>query len=60
MMIFIMMVIYGAYEGCAVVTEEMEEPFGLDRYDIPLDDICYSLKKHTHQLLNVELKSSKH
>jgi ion channel-forming bestrophin family protein len=60
MMIFIMMVIYGAYEGCMVVTEEMEEPFGLDKYDIPLDDICYSLKKHTHQLLGVELKSSAH
>ena len=58
MMIFIMMVIYGAYEGSLVVTEEMEEPFGLDKYDIPLDDICYSLKKHSHQLLNVELKSS--
>jgi len=59
-MIFIMMIIYGAYEGCMVVTEEMEEPFGLDKYDIPLDDICYSLKKHTHQLLGVELKSSSH
>ncbi len=58
MMTFIMMIIYGGYEGSLVVTEEMEEPFGLDKYDIPLDDICYSLKKHTHQLLNVELKSS--
>jgi putative membrane protein len=59
-MIFIMMVIYGAYEGCVVVTEEMEEPFGLDKYDIPLDDICYSIKKHSHQLLQVELKSYSH
>ena len=59
-MIFIMMIIYGAYEGCVVVTEEMEEPFGLDKYDIPLDDICYSIKKHTHQLLGVELKTSHH
>ena len=59
-MTFIMMVIYGAYEGSLVVTEEMEEPFGLDKYDIPLDDICYSIKKHVHQLLNVELKSSSH
>ena len=40
MMTFIMMIIYGAYEGSLVVTEEMEEPFGLDKYDIPLDDIC--------------------
>jgi len=60
MMVFILMIIYGAYEGCSVVTEEMEEPFGLDKYDIPLDDICYSLKKHVHQLLDVELKSSHH
>ncbi len=59
-MIFFMMIMYGAYEGCLVVTEEMEEPFGLDKYDIPLDDICYSIKKHTHQLLEVELKSAAH
>lgn len=59
-MVFLMMIIYGAYEGCSLVTEEMEEPFGLDKYDIPLDDICYSLKKHTHQLLQVELKASAH
>jgi putative membrane protein len=59
-MTFVMMIIYGAYEGSLVVTEEMEEPFGLDKYDIPLDDICYSIKKHTHQLLGVELKSSAH
>ena len=55
-MTFVMMVIYGAYEGCIVVSEEIEQPFGTDKYDIPLDDICYSLKKHTHQLLQVEYK----
>lgn len=59
-MTILMMIIYGAYEGSLVVTEEMEEPFGLDKYDIPLDDICYSIKKHVHQLLKVELKSSSH
>lgn len=55
LIILVMMVIYGAYEGTSVVSNEIDEPFGTDKYDIPLEDICYSLKKHVHQLLKVDL-----
>ncbi|MCU0428453.1 MAG: hypothetical protein MUF42_00650 [Cytophagaceae bacterium] len=55
LIILVMMVIYGAYAGTSVVSEEIDEPFGTDKFDIPLEDICYSLKKHVHQLLKVEL-----
>jgi putative membrane protein len=60
LIIFVMMVIFGAYVGTMIVSEEIDEPFGTDKYDIPLEDICYSLKKHVHQLLKVELPKESH
>ncbi|MCS6824304.1 MAG: hypothetical protein NZ529_08410 [Cytophagaceae bacterium] len=55
LMILVMIVIYGAYEGCIIISEEVDEPFGEDEYDIPMEDICYSIKKHVKQALRFEL-----
>jgi len=34
-----------------LIAEQIENPFGLDANDLPLDDICANIKRHTAEIL---------
>lgn len=46
----------GAYFliGIELIAEEIEEPFGKDDDDLPLDDICNNIKRTVHSILQIE------
>ena len=37
--------------GMETIAEDVEQPFGLDRDDLPLDDICATIAANVKQLL---------
>ncbi|MDX2191382.1 MAG: bestrophin family ion channel [Bacteroidota bacterium] len=49
----IVMVIFYALAGLEAIGEEIEDPFGLDENDLPLDKICKSIKTSVKALLRV-------
>lgn len=46
----IIMVFY-AMVGLEVIAEEIENPFGTDKHDIPMDDICRNITINVHEIL---------
>lgn len=46
----------GAYFliGIELIAEEIEEPFGKDDDDLPLDDICFNIKRTVSSILQIE------
>lgn len=52
--ILIVMVIYYALAGLDAIGEEIEDPFGQDENDLPIDKICKQIRSNTRELLVVE------
>lgn len=46
----------GAYFmiGIELIAEDIEEPFGKEEDDLPLDDICTTIKSTVHSIFNIE------
>ncbi|RYE06974.1 MAG: hypothetical protein EOP51_34040, partial [Sphingobacteriales bacterium] len=34
-----------------LIAEEIEDPFGMDANDLPVDDICNNIEKHVEEIL---------
>lgn len=49
----VMMVFY-AMVGLELIGEEIENPFGYDSDDLPLDKICQNIKNNVYEILEVE------
>jgi ion channel-forming bestrophin family protein len=45
------MFVYYAMAGLVLIGEEIEDPFGQDENDLPIDNICSSLKKNVDSIL---------
>lgn len=54
--ILIIMIIFYAMSGLESIGEEIEDPFGQDENDLPIDYVCNSIKKYAF----VNLKVKKH
>lgn len=50
----IVMIIFYALVGLEAIGEEIEDPFGQDENDLPMDAICKSIKKSVKAILKVE------
>ena len=50
----IVMIIFYALVGLEAIGEEIEDPFGQDENDLPIDAICRSLKKSVNAILKVQ------
>ncbi len=48
------MIIFYALVGLEAIGEEIEDPFGQDENDLPIDAICRSLKKSVNAILKVQ------
>ncbi|RNI21912.1 bestrophin family protein [Rufibacter latericius] len=46
----VMLILY-AMASLELIAEEIENPFGTDDNDLPLDQICLNIKKHVEELL---------
>ena len=44
---------YYFFAGCEVISQEIDDPFGNDKNDLPIDDICYSVKKAVKALVKL-------
>jgi ion channel-forming bestrophin family protein len=42
--------------GLEAIASEIEEPFGLDTNDLPLDQMARTIYLNVHEILNVEMK----
>ncbi|MCS6823324.1 MAG: hypothetical protein NZ529_03450 [Cytophagaceae bacterium] len=51
--IIIIMIIFYALVGLEAIGEEIEDPFGQDENDLPIDAICQSIKKSVHAIVKV-------
>lgn len=47
----IVMIIFYAFASLELLSEEIEDPFGLDPNDLPTDDISAKIKKNVHEIL---------
>jgi len=52
--VVIIMLIFYALVGLEAIGEEIEDPFGQDENDLPIDGICKSIKNSVSALLRVE------
>ncbi len=50
----IVMIIFYALVGLEAIGEEIEDPFGQDENDLPIDAICKSLKRGVNAILKVQ------
>ena len=41
-----------AFASLEIIAEEIENPFGTDANDLPIDSICINIKKHVKELLD--------
>lgn len=57
--IIIIGVIFYALSGLETIGEEIEDPFGQDENDLPIDYVCQSIKKYSFTLLNVPVPGHK-
>lgn len=56
----ILAVMLAAYAlmGIEMIASEIEEPFGLDSNDLPLDQMSLTIRMNVHEILGVELPTS--
>ena len=47
----VVLILY-AFASLELIAEEIENPFGLDSNDLPLDQICHNIRKHVTELLD--------
>jgi putative membrane protein len=45
-----MLILY-ALAGLEIIAEEIENPFGTDPNDLPIDQICKNIRKHVGEIL---------
>ena len=50
-MIPVVMFILYAFASLELIAEEIENPFGTDENDLPLEEMCNNIKKHVGELL---------
>lgn len=55
--ILIIGIIFYAMSGLEAIGEEIEDPFGQDENDLPIDFVCQSIEKYASVSLNVELRA---
>jgi len=48
----ITMIVLYVFASIELIAEEIEDPFGFDDNDLPLDDICKRIKTNLHEILN--------
>lgn len=48
----IVMLILYALAGLEIIAEEIENPFGTDANDLPIDQICHNIRKHVGEILD--------
>jgi len=41
-----------AFASLELIAEEIENPFGTDANDLPVDSICINIKKHVGEILD--------
>lgn len=46
----VMLILY-AFASLELIAEEIENPFGLDANDLPLDQLCQNIRKHVSEIL---------
>jgi ion channel-forming bestrophin family protein len=51
--VLVIMVIYYSLMGLETIGEEIEDPFGQDENDLPIDYVCNSIKTYAYNLLKV-------
>jgi putative membrane protein len=56
--IFAVMMAAYALMGIEMIASEIEEPFGLDANDLPLDQMALTIKMNVHEILGVEMPVS--
>ncbi|MDX2191381.1 MAG: bestrophin family ion channel [Bacteroidota bacterium] len=55
--VVIVVIIFYAMSGLDVIGEEIEDPFGQDEDDLPIDYVCHSIEKYATVALKVTLPS---
>jgi putative membrane protein len=58
--IVIIMIIFYSMSGLEAIGEEIEDPFGQDENDLPIDYVCSSIEKYSFIALKVNLESKNH
>ncbi len=48
----ITMIVLYVFASIELIAEEIEDPFGVDDNDLPLDDICQKIKTNLNEILN--------
>ena len=48
----ITMIVLYVFASIELIAEEIEDPFGEDENDLPLDDICNRIKTNLNEILN--------
>lgn len=48
----ITMIVLYVFASIELIAEEIEDPFGEDENDLPLDDICHRIKTNLNEILN--------
>lgn len=47
----IVMIVFYAFASLELISEEIEDPFGVDSNDLPTDEISVKIKESTHEIL---------
>jgi predicted membrane chloride channel (bestrophin family) len=47
----VVLILY-AFASLELIAEEIENPFGTDANDLPIDSICINIKKHVNEIFN--------
>ena len=48
----LVMIMFYAFASLELISEEIEDPFGTDSNDLPLDEITAKIKSNVHEILN--------
>jgi len=57
--VLIIGIIFYAMTGLEAIGEEIEDPFGQDENDLPIDFVCHSIEKYASINLNVQLRTKR-
>jgi putative membrane protein len=47
----VVLILY-VFASLELIAEEIENPFGTDANDLPIDAICVNIKKHVNEIFN--------
>jgi len=54
------MVMAFAMLGIEVISEEIENPFGIDANDLPTGQLAVTIRENVYEIMNVEMKEGHH